>query len=276
MNPGTSQSHFRRKLHRYLFNANTPSGHRFELLVTWIIILSVLTLTLETVSHLDRRYSHLFEAIEWGFTILFTVEYLVRVYSAENRIRYVTSFFGIVDLLSIIPSYIGIFIPGKQNLLIIRILRLLRMFRIFKMAHFINEGSVVVSALKASKIKIIVFISFLGISTVFLGAMMYMVENGVNPNIQNIPEGIYWAMVTITTVGYGDSIPVTVVGKVLATVVMILGYGVIAVPTGIVTAEITNRVLAPRGKDTIVCVKCGNSDHLKHARYCHHCGEPLP
>lgn len=265
----------RDQLHRRLFDSHTRSGHRFELLITLLIVLSVLTVTLETVAHLDDNYPHWFNFIEWVFTILFTIEFALRLYTAPDRWKYLTSFFGLVDLLSILPTYIGIFLPGKQSLLIIRIMRLLRMFRIFKMAHFVNEGAVVISALRASRVKIIVFVSFVLISSVFMGGMMYMVENEFNPNIENIPEGIYWAIVTITTVGYGDSIPITPLGKMLATVVMILGYGVIAVPTGIVTAEITNRILSPRGKDLVVCSRCGQNDHLKHARFCHHCGETL-
>jgi voltage-gated potassium channel len=274
--PSTHHKTLRKRLHHYFFDIHTRTGHRFEVIGTWIIILSVITVTLETVNHLDETYAFFFNCVEWTFTIVFTLEYLLRIYTAENRWKYITSFFGLVDLLSILPSYIGLLIPGKQSLLFIRILRLLRMFRIFKMAHFIHEGSVVIAALRASRTKIIVFISFVCVSSIFMGSMMYIVEHTTNPNIQNIPEGIYWAIVTLTTVGYGDSIPITTLGKVLATMVMIMGYGVIAVPTGIVTAEITNRILSPRGKHQIECAKCGEEDHLRHARYCHHCGEALP
>jgi voltage-gated potassium channel len=266
----------REKLHRQFFDPHSRTGHQFEVLSAWMIILSVATVTLETVAHLDERYETLFNAIEWVFTIIFTLEFFLRLYTAPDRIRYLTSFFGIVDLLSILPTYIGIFLPGKQSLLIIRILRLLRMFRIFKMGHFVNEGAVVISALKASRVKIVVFVTFILICSVFMGAMMYMIEQDINPNIQNIPEGIYWAIVTLTTVGYGDSIPITPLGKMLATIVMIMGYGVIAVPTGIVTAEITNRVMAPRGRDLQICERCGHNDHLKNSRFCHHCGERMP
>ncbi len=275
MKPDHSPLSFREKAYQLLFSPNSRSGHRFEVTVTWIIIASVATVTLETVSHLDRRYSHLFKVIEWGFTILFSVEYILRVYAARDRLRYITSFFGLVDIISVIPTYLGLFFPGEKPLLFIRILRLFRMFRIFKLGHFVQEGAVVASALRASRIKIIVFFAFLVILSIFMGALMYIAENEVNPHIQNIPEGIYWAIVTITSVGYGDSVPITPIGKMLATVVMIMGYAVIAVPTGIVTAEITNRVLAPRGKHTVICPSCGNDDHLKHARYCHQCGEPL-
>ena len=266
---------FREKLHELLFTNNTKAGYNFDILLTWMIVISVSTVVLETVTHLGDNFRRLFHIAEWCFTILFTIEYLFRLYSAKNRLKYIFSFFGLVDLLAILPSYINIFFLGQQTSLVIRVLRLLRMFRIFKLGHFVSEGAVIVSALRASRIKILVFLSFISISSVFMGSLMYFVEKDVNPGIQNIPEGIYWAIVTITTVGYGDSIPITQLGKVLASIVMILGYGVIAVPTGIVTAEITNRVLAPRGKDTLVCEHCGNNDHLRHARYCHHCGEAL-
>jgi voltage-gated potassium channel len=265
----------RDKLHHLIFASNTKVGHRFEVFVTWAIILSVVVVVLETVEVLGENFIHIFMMIEWGFTVLFTLEYMMRLYAAENRWKYATSFFGIIDLISILPAYVGLCLPGKQSLLIIRILRLLRLFRIFKMGHFVSEGAVVASALRASKIKIIVFLSFVSIASIFMGALMYMVESDYNTKIQNIPEGIYWAIVTMTTVGYGDAIPITPLGKVLASVVMVLGYGIIAVPTGIVTAEITNRVLSPRGKDTIICSRCEHNDHLKGAHYCHKCGESL-
>ena len=266
---------FREKVYILLFTNNTKAGYNFDIILTWMIVVSVATVILETVGNLSINYRRVFNFAEWVFTILFTIEYIFRLYSAKNRWKYAISFFGLVDLLAILPSYINIFFLGHQYSLVIRVLRLLRMFRIFKLGHFISEGAVVASALRASRIKILVFLSFVCISSVFMGSLMYFVEKDVNPGINNIPDGIYWAIVTITTVGYGDSIPITHLGKVLASIVMVLGYGVIAVPTGIVTAEITNRVLAPRGKDTMICDHCGNNDHLRHARYCHHCGEPL-
>ncbi|HJW29527.1 MAG TPA: ion transporter, partial [Saprospiraceae bacterium] len=251
------------------------AGHRFDLFITWMIIISVSVVILETVTELSANYKKLFHDAEWCFTFLFTLEYILRIYSSKEWKKYAFSFFGIVDLLSFIPSYITAFFLENQSLLIIRVLRLLRMFRIFKLGHFVSEGAIIANALRASKVKILVFFSFVCIISVFMGSMMYFVERNINPHIQNIPDGIYWAIVTVTTVGYGDSIPVTHLGKTLAAAVMILGYMIIAVPTGIVTAEITNRVLSPRGKDTIVCEHCGNMDHLRHARYCHHCGEAL-
>lgn len=263
------------ELHNILFSTTSKQGHRFDLFITWMIVISVSVVVLDTVTQLNYHYQKWFHLAEWIFTGIFTIEYVLRIYSAKDRKAYVFSFFGIVDLLAILPTYLNLFLHGKQSLLVIRVLRLLRLFRIFKLGHFVSEGAVVASALRASKDKIIVFFSFICIASVFTGSLMFLVEYEYNPNIQNIPDGIYWAIVTITTVGYGDSIPITHIGKTLAAVVMIMGYAVIAVPTGIVTAEITNRVLAPRGKDTVVCSHCGNNDHLRHARYCHHCGETL-
>jgi len=262
-------------LHSMLFSTTSKQGHRFDLFITWMIIISVSVVVLDTVSEYSSHYKKWFHLAEWFFTILFSIEYILRVYAAPDRKKYMLSFFGIVDLLSFLPTYLNLFLHTKQSLLIIRVLRLFRLFRIFKLGHFVSEGAIVGNALRASKEKIIVFFSFICIASVFMGSLMFFVEHEINPNIQNIPDGIYWAIVTITTVGYGDSIPITHLGKSLAAIVMIMGYAVIAVPTGIITAEITNRVLAPRGKDTIVCSHCGNMDHLRHARYCHHCGESL-
>ncbi len=265
----------REKLNRIIFHTETKTGNFFDILVIWLIILSIGFIILDSVKSISLRYARIFTFLQWGFTIIFTIEYILRIYASKNRWKYVTSFFGIVDLLAILPSYYSIFFTASRHLLIIRILRLLRIFRIFQMGHFIREGSVVASALRASKTKIIVFLSFVLIASVLMGAIMYIVEEQYNPHIQNIPEGIYWAIVTLTTVGYGDTIPVTNFGKVLASIVMILGYGIIAIPTGIVTAEITSRVLESREGIILKCKKCGSSDHLQTATFCHHCGESL-
>ncbi len=266
---------FREQLRHVLFTTTSKEGHQFDLFITWMIVVSVAVVVLDTVTQLNSQYRKWFHLAEWIFTGIFTIEYALRLYASRERKSYAFSFFGIVDLLAFLPTYLNIFLHGYQSLLVIRVLRLLRLFRIFKLGHFVSEGAVVASALRASQNKIIVFFTFICIAAVFMGSIMFMVEHEYNPNIQNIPDGIYWAIVTITTVGYGDAIPITHLGKTLAAVVMIMGYAVIAVPTGIVTAEITNRVLAPRGKDTVVCAHCGNNDHLKNARYCHHCGESL-
>lgn len=264
------------KLSRIIFFNDTPAGRKFDVVILWLIVLSVGFVILDSVDSISPEIHQFLQIAEWVFTIVFTIEYLLRIYSAPNRWKYVTSFFGIVDFLAIIPSYIGFFLSGMQHLLIIRILRLLRIFRIFQMGHFVREGSIVASALRASQVKIIVFLVFVVIASILMGALMYMVEAEHNAHIQNIPEGIYWAIVTLTTVGYGDTIPVTAIGKLLASMVMVLGYGVIAVPTGIVTAEISSRVLGPKGRLKIKCTKCGDGDHLQNSFYCHNCGSELP
>jgi voltage-gated potassium channel len=215
--------------------------------------------------------------MEWTFTIIFTVvEYIFRLYSAHQPLKYVTSFFGIVDLLAIIPFYLGFIFFGAQHLIIIRALRLLRVFRIFKMGHFVTEGEVIVHALRASMTKIYILVSFIVLLAMIIGSLMYIVEGDLNPKMDNIPKGIYWAIVTLTTVGYGDITPITTLGKFLATIVMIMGYGVIAVPTGIVTAEISGRVMNLKEVFIQICPNCEQSEHHTGAKYCHRCSEPLP
>ena len=262
-------------MNEVIFKTNTSAGNVFDLVVICLILASVSLVVLGSVESIDVRHHNFFNLLEWVFTILFTIEYGLRIYAAKNRMKYITSFFGLVDLLSILPTYLGLLLPGGQTLLIIRVLRLMRIFRIMEMGHFVREGAIVTSALKASRIKIIIFLSFVVIASVFMGALMYMVESGHNTEIENIPEGIYWAIVTLTTVGYGDAIPVTGNGKLLASIVMILGYAVIAVPTGIVTAEISSRVLSPRKKENATCLQCGNTDHHENAAFCYHCGESI-
>ena len=262
-------------MYEIVFKTDTSAGNMFDLVVIGLIVTSVAFVVLESVDHIDSKHHAFFHQVEWAFTILFTLEYFLRVYAARDRRKYMTSFFGLVDLFAVLPTYLSAIIPGGQTLLIIRVLRLMRIFRIMEMGHFVREGAVVASALKASRIKIFIFLSFVVIASVFMGALMYLVESGHNSEIENIPEGIYWAIVTLTTVGYGDAIPITGSGKLLASIVMILGYAVIAVPTGIVTAEISSRVLSPRKKENATCRKCGNKDHHENAEYCYHCGESL-
>lgn len=268
-------STFRDKLCQVIFRHDTKAGSLFDIIVIWLIFASVSFVVLESIRSIDATFHTIFHYLEWGFTILFTIEYILRLYASKNRWRYATSFYGIIDLIAILPSYLGIFIPSAKHLLIIRVLRLMRIFRIFEMGHFVNEGAIVAGALRASRTKITVFLSFLFIVCILMGALMYMLESEHNTEIQNIPEGIYWAIVTLTTVGYGDTVPVTSFGKILASVVMVLGYGVIAVPTGIVTAEISSRVLGASDRLKAICKKCGNKDHLLKSSFCHSCGEAL-
>ncbi len=262
-------------LRRVIFQSDTPEGKRFDTILIILISGSVLAVMLETVAHVHRAYWWIFFVLEWLFTLLFTIEYILRLYSARYPVQYATSFFGIVDLLAVLPTYVSIFYVGSQHLLIVRALRLLRIFRIFKMGHFVDEGAVVVNALKASRTKIYVFLSFVMLLAIIIGSLMYMVEAPHNPKFANIPAGIYWAIVTLTTVGYGDITPVTAFGKFLATFVMILGYGIIAVPTGIVTAEISGRVMNLKAVEFKLCKRCGQSEHHTGAVHCHKCGSRL-
>ncbi len=269
------RSPLQEKLYRIIFMGDTKAGRSFDIVVTSMIILSVIVVMLESMAQVRGKIGWLLNSLEWVFTVLFTIEYILRFYSARNSRKYATSFFGIVDFLSIVPTYLAFGFVGMHQLLVIRVLRLLRVFRIFEMGHFVREGAIVGNALRASRVKITVFLSFVVIASIFTGALMYMAESRYNPGIQNIPQGIFWAIETLTTVGYGDTVPVTVAGRILAAIVMVLGYGVIAVPTGIVTAEISYRVLASRERKKIPCPNCGNTDHLENSVFCHNCGSPL-
>lgn len=262
-------------LRRIIFQSDTEEGKKFDTILIVLIVASVVAVILETVSNFHKAYWWIFFVFEWLFTLLFTIEYILRLYSARNPVQYATSFFGLVDLLSILPTYVSIFFIGTQHLLVVRALRLLRIFRIFKMGHFVDEGALVLNALRASRTKIYVFLSFVVLMSIIIGSVMYMVEASHNPQFPNIPAGIYWAIVTLTTVGYGDVTPVTAFGKFLATLVMILGYGVIAVPTGIVTAEITGRVMNLKDVEYKLCSKCGQTEHHTGAVHCHRCGSKL-
>jgi len=262
-------------LHKVVFETETKEGRRFDLVLTWIIVISIIVVMLETIDPIYGNYWWFFFVAEWIFTFIFTIEYILRLYSSKNALKYARSFFGVVDLLAIIPTYLSIFLLTSQNLLIVRALRLLRIFRIFKMGHFVSEGAIIISALKASRTKIYVFISFVFLMAMIIGSLLYIVEGGDNPNLDNIPKGVYWAIVTLTTVGYGDVTPITPVGKFLAAMVMIMGYGVIAVPTGIVTAEISGRVMNLKEVIFKTCPNCGQEEHHTNSTYCHNCGEEL-
>ncbi len=265
----------RERLRVIIFRTDTKEGLLFDGVLFVLIVASVIVVILETVAHFHDRFWWFFFILEWVFTIIFTIEYILRLYVARYPLRYALSFFGLVDLISILPTYLSLFHSGPQHLLIIRILRLMRVFRVFKLGHFVTEGSVVVSALRASRTKIFVFLTFVLLVALVIGAMLYMVEGGTNPAFSSIPKGIYWAIVTLTTVGYGDITPITPLGQFLAAAVMILGYGIIAVPTGIVTAEISSRVMNLREFKYQRCASCGTTEHYRSARYCHHCGHPL-
>ncbi len=256
---------------RIIFLSDTRAGQVFDVALLILIGTSVGVVMLESVSSLRISYGLTFLYLEWFFTLVFTLEYLLRILVVRKKRKYALSFFGIVDLLSILPTYVAIFLTGTQYLMVIRILRLLRMFRVLKMAHHFGQANVLMNALRASAPKISVFLFFILTLVSIEGTLMYLVEGSANPGFSSIPQSIYWAIVTVTTVGYGDVAPLTVVGKVLSSVIMLSGFAIIAVPAGIVTAEIGRGNLALR-MDVRKCGQCGWTGHDPAANFCKHCG----
>ncbi len=264
---------WRDELRQIIFEADTPAGKAFDVALLWVILASILAVMLESVSSVRSVHGTWLRAAEWGFTLLFTVEYGLRLVCATRAGPYARSFFGIVDLLAILPTYLSILLPGSQSLIVIRSLRLLRIFRVLKLGRFLGEMSLLMSALRSSRHKIVVFLGTVLILLLILGSAMYLIE-GEEGGFTSIPTGVYWAIVTMTTVGYGDIAPVTAIGKVLASAVMILGFSIIAVPSGIVTAEIVEAV-TQRPITTRVCPSCMREGHELNARYCKDCGVEL-
>ena len=260
------------KLHKVIFESDTEAGKIFDVTLLLLIVLSVCVVVLETIPAVNARYLQLFRTIEWIFTIIFSIEYLLRIYSVRKPRAYIFSFYGIVDLLAVIPTYLSLLYFGSQHLLVIRALRLLRVFRIFKLSHFLKGQDTITSAIRASLPKILVFLTFIIIIVTIIGTVMYAVESPYNPKFSSIPQGIYWAVTTLTTVGFGDITPVTGLGRFLSVVVMIMGYGILAVPTGIISAEMV-RSAAPLNSQ--VCNNCGFSRHEDDAKYCKKCGVSL-
>lgn len=267
-----AQAAWRRRLHTIIFESDTRAGKAFDLLLLISIVLSVLVVMLDSVSWIHAQYGRQLAAIEWGFTILFTIEYGLRLLSLQRPLAYTGTFFGIVDLLAIIPTYLSLFIPGTQYLLVIRVLRMLRIFRVLKLVEYLHEGRTLGRALIAARRKISVFLLTVVTAVIIVGAVMYVVE-GEASGFSDIPTSIYWAVVTLTTVGYGDIAPQTPLGKGLAVVVMLLGYGIIAVPTGIVSLELS-RASAP-GMNPQACPGCGAEGHDGDAAFCKRCGSAL-
>jgi voltage-gated potassium channel len=262
----------RQRLYRVIFEHDTPAGRAFDIALLVAILLSVTVVMLDSVAGVSQRYGPQLRAIEWFFTILFTVEYVLRLFSAPRPGRYAFSFFGIVDILAILPTYVSLFFPPGRFLLSIRILRMLRVFRVLKLVQFLGEASVLGRALKASRHKIGVFLLTVLSIVVIVGSLMYVIE-GPRSGFTSIPLGIYWAIVTLTTVGYGDIAPQTALGQALAALLMVTGYGIIAVPTGIVTVEL-GRAANPESARP-VCPVCHRGGHTSDARYCKHCGAEL-
>lgn len=266
---------WQKRLHEIIFEADTPSGKAFDIVLLIAIILSVLVVMIESVPEYGEAYKTTFLVIEWSFTILFTIEYALRIMTIRRPLAYILSFYGIVDLLSIIPTYLGLFISGTHTLMVIRTLRLLRVFRILKLGKYLRDAQTLALAIKNSKSKIIVFLGSVMAIVIILGTVMYLIESPES-GFTSIPRSIYWAIVTLTTVGYGDIYPSSDLGQFIAAIVMILGYGIIAVPTGIVTNElIVSGTNDRKHKSTQVCQSCAKEGHDPDAIFCKYCGEKL-
>ncbi len=266
-------STWQHRLHEIIYESDTTAGKVFDIALLILIVSSIVVVMLDSINRWHLVNGRLFFQLEWGFTILFTIEYILRLICIKNPWRYVFSFLGLIDLLSIVPSYLSIFFAGAQSLLVLRALRLLRIFRIFKLSHFLSEMQFLGGAIKGSLRKISIFMLVVLTLVIIMGSIMYLVEKGEN-GFSSIPDSIYWAIVTITTVGYGDISPVTPVGKFVASIIMLMGYGIIAVPTGIITTEMA---LAMRKNDTRAeaCINCGMEGHDANAKFCKYCGEKL-
>ncbi len=277
-----SSKEIKAKLSEIIFGVSTPAGKAFDIVLILFIVLSIFMVVLESVPAYHDEYGTLFNVVEWIITVFFTIEYVLRIWIIERPSHYIFSFYGIIDFLSILPSFLGLYLGGTSGLSVIRGLRLLRIFRILKLSRYSKASSVLMDSLRASTTKISVFIFAVVMLVVIIGTLMYLIE-GAGNGFTSIPKGIYWAIVTLTTVGYGDITPTTALGQFLASIVMILGYGIIAVPTGIVTAEMTNQQNQKPGKnaentpsfENKECPECGKRGHRKTAKYCYHCGGHL-
>ena len=263
---------WRQRWYEVIFEADTPAGKLFDVVLLMAILLSVLAVMLESVEDIRETHSLMLGRAEWFFTILFTIEYVARFLCAPRPLRYVFSFYGVVDLLAIVPTYLGALLAGSRPLAVIRALRLLRAFRIFKLGHMLSEAGDLRKAIWASRAKVAVFLSFVLISVVIVGSAMHVIE-GPGPGFDSIPQSMYWAVVTMTTVGYGDVSPKSPLGKTLAAVMMVLGYSFIIVPTGIVTAELTQ--VSGKKITTQVCPECMKEGHDADASHCKFCGGRL-
>lgn len=267
-----SENKLRLKLYRIIFEADTPGGKTFDIILLVAILLSVIVVLLDSVASLNEKYAVMFNTIEWILTVLFTIEYVLRIYSAHKPVRYIFSFYGVIDLLAILPTYLSLVLTGTHFLVVIRILRLLRVFRVLKLARYVGAANNLRTALKNSRAKIVVFIEVVLTIVVIIGSMMYLIEGPEN-GFNNIPKSIYWAIVTITTVGYGDIAPNTPIGQILASLLMLTGYAIIAVPTGIITTEMSKVSKSKPGKK--VCKQCHYATHDEDAEYCKRCGHAL-
>jgi len=265
-----NKSYFSEKIHEVIFEADTPRGKIFDLLLLVFIVLSVIAVLMDSIGSIHQKYGEFLYMAEWIFTILFTIEYSLRIISTNRPSRYIFSFYGIIDLLAILPTYLSLVLVGSQYLLVIRVLRLLRVFRVLKLVRYVGASKTLGVALKNSRHKIVVFLEVVLTLVVIMGSLMYLIE-GEEHGFSSIPRSIYWAIVTLTTVGYGDVAPQTALGQMLASVIMIIGYAIIAVPTGIISVEMAKVTQA----NTLVCRKCHCGDHDDDAKFCKGCGVAL-
>jgi voltage-gated potassium channel len=266
------KSNWKITLYKIIFESDTPSGKLFDVLLIISIIASIAVVMLDSVGSVRENYGGFLYKVEWFFTILFTIEYVLRLICIGKPAHYARSFFGVVDLMAILPTYVSLFFPGSQYLIAIRILRILRVFRVLKLVKYMRESQMLMQALIASRRKIAIFVFAVFTLVVIFGSLMYLVEGEEN-GFTSIPRGIYWAIVTMTTVGYGDISPKTGIGQALASVIMIMGYGIIAVPTGIVTVELAQ--VRDLNRINLVCPQCSSEDHSPDALYCKDCGAKM-
>ncbi len=275
MEPPKPIKDWKYKLHEIIYGTHTPAGKLFDIALLVVIVYSVIVVMLESIPSFDEKFHGFLNVSEWIVTILFTIEYILRIICIKSPKRYIFSFFGIIDFLSTIPKYLSFFIVGSQYITAFRALRLLRVFRILKLVRFIGESNNLLRALKASRTKIFIFVFFILVVSVLLGTIMYLVE-GPEHGFNSIPHSVYWTIVTLTTVGYGDISPETGLGQIIATIIMIVGYGIIAVPTGIVSAEYVTETRKnkknKKNKDEKTCAECGTVILRPDAMYCRVCG----
>jgi len=264
-------STLKEKIKIIIFGTDTKAGKLFDVVLIISIVLSIITVMLDSIVEYNQQYGHILRMAEWTFTIMFTVEYLLRIYSIRRPLSYIFSFFGIIDFLAILPTYLSLFMPGTEVFAIIRVLRVLRIFRVLKLVQFMGEADLLMTAMISSRRKVFIWLFLVMNIVIILGSVMYLVEGG-NTGFDSIPRSIYWAVVTLTTVGYGNVVPLTSLGQALASFIMVLGYSIIAVPTGIVTSEIT---FAAKSIKEQRCVVCGKEGLHEDAKFCSNCASKL-
>ncbi|MFQ3345926.1 MAG: voltage-gated potassium channel [Porticoccaceae bacterium] len=267
------EASLREKTYRVIFGTDTPAGQKFDIALIYVILLSVLAIVLDSIESVNGQYGLWLFRLEWFFTLLFSVEYLLRIYSSPKPLHYMFSFYGLVDLLSIVPTYLALIVPGANYWLVIRLLRVLRIFRVFKLVRYLSEANILLRSMYAARRKVLVFFVVVLVLSVIFGSLMFLVE-GPGNGFTSIPRSIYWTIVTITTVGYGDITPQTPVGQILSTIIMLTGYSIIAIPTGIFTAEIAREMHSEINNRQ--CNVCDRRGHHRDAEYCHQCGVTLP